>query len=59
MGAPADGSAWLSDDCTQRVQRGGAWGYPRDYLCIAVHGRQAQGYRYINAGMRVARAIGR
>ena len=56
-GAPSDGSAWLSGDCSIRVQRGGAWGYPRDYLRIAVRGRQPQGYRYINAGMRVARTI--
>jgi formylglycine-generating enzyme required for sulfatase activity len=58
-GAPADGSAWLSGDCSQRVQRGGAWGYPREYLRIAVRGRQPQGYRYINAGVRVAREIGK
>jgi formylglycine-generating enzyme required for sulfatase activity len=56
-GAPNDGSAWVSGDCTQRVQRGGAWGYPRTYLRIAVRGRQAQGYRYVNAGVRVAREI--
>jgi len=58
-GAPANGSAWLTGDCSQRVQRGGAWGYPREYLRIAVRGRQSQGYRYINAGMRVAREIGK
>jgi formylglycine-generating enzyme required for sulfatase activity len=58
-GAPVDGSAWVSGDCTQRVQRGGAWGYPRTYLRIAVRGRQQQGYRYINAGVRVAREMGR
>ncbi len=58
-GAPADGSAWLTGDCSQRVQRSGAWGYPREYLRIAVRGRQPQGYRYINAGVRVAREIGK
>ena len=42
-GAPADGSAWLTGDCSQRVQRGGAWGYPREYLRIAVRGRQRAG----------------
>ena len=30
-GAPDDGSAWMSGDCTHRVQRGGAWGYPPTY----------------------------
>jgi formylglycine-generating enzyme required for sulfatase activity len=57
-GAPSDGSAWVSGDCTIRVQRGGAWGYPQDYLRTAVRGRQPQGYRYVNAGMRVARTLG-
>ena len=38
---------------------GGAWGYPRSYLRIAVRGRQGQAYRYINAGVRVAREIAR
>jgi Sulfatase-modifying factor enzyme 1 len=56
-GAPADGSAWTSGDCKIRVQRGGAWGYPPDYLRTAVRGRQPQGYRYVNAGMRVARTL--
>lgn len=41
--APADGTAWTS---------GGAWGYPPDYLRTAVRGRQPQGYRYVNAGLR-------
>jgi formylglycine-generating enzyme required for sulfatase activity len=58
-GAPSDGSAWLTGDCKIRVQRGGAWGYPRSYLRIAVRGRQGQAYRYINAGVRVAREIAR
>src|SRR5882724_7824079 len=58
-GAPSDGAAWLTGDCKIRVQRGGAWGYPRTYLRIAVRGRQGQAYRYINAGVRVAREIGR
>jgi formylglycine-generating enzyme required for sulfatase activity len=57
-GAPMDGSAWVSGDCSIRVQRGGAWGYPPDYLRTAVRGRQPHGYRYVNAGMRVARTLG-
>lgn len=58
-GAPADGAAWTSGDCTTRVQRGGAWGYPRTYLRIAVRGRQEQGCRYVNQGIRVARELQR
>ena len=26
QGAPVDGSAWLSGDCRQRLERGGSWG---------------------------------
>jgi formylglycine-generating enzyme required for sulfatase activity len=25
LGAPADGQAWTSGDCSRRVQRGGSW----------------------------------
>jgi formylglycine-generating enzyme required for sulfatase activity len=56
-GAPSDGSAWTSGDCNIRVQRGGAWGYPPDYLRVAVRGSQTHGHRYINAGLRAARTI--
>ena len=57
QGAPTDGAACLSGDCGTRVQRGGAWGYPPDYLRTAMRGRQAQNYRYVNAGMRVLREL--
>ena len=57
VGAPSDGSAWTNGDCSIRVQRGGAWGYPREYLRTAVRGRQPQDYRYVNSGMRVARSL--
>lgn len=57
-GAPPDGSAWVTGgDCKVRVQRGGAWGYPPAYLRAAVRGRQPQDYRYVNAGLRVARTL--
>jgi formylglycine-generating enzyme required for sulfatase activity len=36
---------------------GGAWGYPPDYLRTVVRGRQGQGYRYVNAGIRIARSL--
>jgi formylglycine-generating enzyme required for sulfatase activity len=57
QGAPQDGAAWLAGACATRVQRGGAWGYPPDYLRTAVRGRQGRGYRYVNAGMRVVREM--
>jgi formylglycine-generating enzyme required for sulfatase activity len=32
QGAPTDGSAWMSGNCSERVVRGGAWGYTPEYL---------------------------
>jgi formylglycine-generating enzyme required for sulfatase activity len=56
QGAPSDGSAWLTGgDQARRVLRGGAWNYyPRD-LRSANRFRFAPDFRYINAGMRIAR----
>ena len=56
-GAPTDGAAWVTGVCATRVQRGGAWGYPPDYLRTAVRGQQLRTSRYINAGMRVLREL--
>ncbi len=57
-GAPADGSAWSSGDCSLRVVRGGSWGNaPRD-LRSAFRGRDSAGdrdNRYL--GFRVARTM--
>lgn len=59
VGAPSDGSAWImGGDCDHRVLRGGAWGYPPDYLRVAVRGKIGAAYRYVNAGLRVARTLG-
>ena len=55
-GAPSDGSAWTSGgDQARRVLRGGAWiNYPR-YLRSADRIRYTPDYRYVDAGMRIAR----
>ena len=55
-GAPADGSAWMSGDCSQRVLRGGSWGGPRN-LRSANRSRYSAGYRVNYIGFRVARTI--
>ena len=56
-GAPADGSAWESGDCERRVLRGGSWGDKPGVLRSAVRFRFPTGYRFSNAGFRVARTL--
>ena len=56
-GAPRDGSAWMSGDCSDHVLRGGSWiGYPQD-LRAASRGTTDTdaGSRYSLLGFRVAR----
>ncbi len=56
-GAPADGSAWQSGDCSRRVLRGGSWSdNPRD-LRSASRGRFTASGRVRYSGFRVARTI--
>ncbi len=56
QGAPADGSAWLRDDCVLRVVRGGAWS--AGTWALRAGGRDANrtNYRESDVGFRVARA---
>ena len=57
QGAPANGSAWESGDCTQRVLRGGSWvSDPRD-LRSAYRYRFTSTFRNFDIGFRVARTI--
>ena len=56
-GAPPDGSAWRSGDCSRRVLRGGSWfSAPRD-LRSAFRFRYSAGNRFSHFGFRVARTI--
>ena len=57
-GAPTDGSAWVSGDCSQRVLRGGSWfDLPKD-LRSAARLRDTSGNRHFNyLGFRVARTL--
>jgi formylglycine-generating enzyme required for sulfatase activity len=57
-GAPADGSAWTSGDCSRRVLRGGSWNYNPQALRSAFRGRDATVLRFINLGFRVGRTLG-
>ena len=56
-GAPRDGSAWVSGDCSRHVDRGGAWHSNPLYLRAAVRSWVDTGYRFDNVGFRVARTF--
>jgi formylglycine-generating enzyme required for sulfatase activity len=56
-GAPADGSAWMADNCSRRVLRGGSWSDgPRNLHALK---RVRTVERYIYLGFRVARTLPR
>lgn len=55
QGAPSDGSAWTSGECTLRVLRGGSWGtFPQD-LRSAARFWFPTSSRYLYGGFRLAR----
>ena len=56
-GAPTDGSAVTSGDCSLRILRGGSWNYYPQLLRSAYRYATAGGIRVENVGFRVARAL--
>jgi formylglycine-generating enzyme required for sulfatase activity len=56
-GAPTDGSAWTSGDCNYRVARGGSWNDEAGYSRSARRYKVATGYRNLDTGFRVGRAL--
>ena len=56
-GAPADGSAWESGDCSRRVLRGGSWYVKPRNLRSALRGSYTSGFRISFVGFRVARTL--
>ena len=56
-GAPADGSAWLSGACSERVLRGGSWFLNPRFLRAAYRLWFSTGNRYLIFGFRVARTL--
>ena len=56
-GAPTDGSAWTSGDCSGRVLRGGSWDSEHRNLHSADRDWGPANYRSIRTGFRVARAF--
>jgi formylglycine-generating enzyme required for sulfatase activity len=56
-GAPADGSAWLTGDCRNRVMRGGSFDeLPLNYR-LSMRGRGAVMPRGDFQGLRLARSV--
>ena len=56
-GAPADGSAWLSGDCAQRVLRGGSWSTVPRYARSATRYKNPADFRDNLTGFRLARTL--
>ncbi len=56
-GAPADGSAWLAGDCTQRVLRGGSWSTVPRYARSATRFKNPADFRDNLTGFRLARTL--
>jgi formylglycine-generating enzyme required for sulfatase activity len=56
-GAPSDGSAWTSGDCSRRVVRGGAWSDSAGNLRAASRGSDAAADWDGLEGFRVARTL--
>jgi formylglycine-generating enzyme required for sulfatase activity len=56
-GAPSDGSAWTTGDCSLRVLRGGSWNYDPGVLRSASRGRFTSGNRLSGIGFRVVRTL--
>ena len=56
-GAPVDGSAWLSGNCSVRVLRGGSWDLNPRFLRAALRIRLTTGNRFVDRGFRVARTL--
>ena len=56
-GAPTDGSAWESGDCSRRVLRGGSWDLAPGILRSANRNGDSTGNRVDLVGFRVARTL--
>ena len=57
FGAPTDGSAWTSGECSGRVLRGGSWASSHRNLHLADRDWSPTNYRSIRTGFRVARSF--
>ena len=56
-GAPSDGAAWLTGDCSAYVLRGGSWISPPELIRSAERDAYTRYYRAKVLGFRVARSL--
>jgi formylglycine-generating enzyme required for sulfatase activity len=56
-GAPSDGSAWISGDCSRRVARGGSWDTWSYNLRSAARNSGYTINRYKHIGFRIGRTL--
>jgi formylglycine-generating enzyme required for sulfatase activity len=56
-GAPTDGGAWTTDDCTRRVLRGGSWNILPGDVRSAIRIGYDTGNRYNYLGFRIAKKL--
>ena len=56
-GAPSNGSAWTTGDCSLRVLRGSSWFSEPRYLRSANRSRYLSDFRLNDSGLRVARTL--
>ena len=57
VGAPTDGSAWASGNCSVRSLRGGSWLNAPTVLRLAQRGRTHADKSHVDLGFRVARTL--
>jgi formylglycine-generating enzyme required for sulfatase activity len=57
QGAPADGSAWVENDCPSHVIRSGSWRKASDYARTSSRGNYDTNVRYPTHGFRVALSL--
>ncbi len=56
-GAPTDGSAWATDYCGLRVERGGSWSFRPEELRSANRHKNPIAESYVDVGLRVGRTL--
>ena len=57
VGAPTNGSAWESGDCTNRMLKGGSWASDPTSLYSSARSSNAISLRFLNIGFRLAQDI--